>query len=88
MTTPTPREWRAKFCRRTAELRDARGWTQEDMATALGIPIERYKKYETRTPLPHDLISRFALLANVTVEQMLAIDKPLRRKASSNKAAL
>ena len=47
------------------------GWTAEQMATALGIPAERYRKYENRTPLPPYLIQRFALIAGVTIEFLL-----------------
>jgi len=40
------------YCARVKELRERRGWTAEQMATALGIPADRYRKYETRSPLP------------------------------------
>ena len=50
------------YIRRIKTLREALGWTQEEMATALGVPLERYKKYETRSPLPPYLIERFALV--------------------------
>lgn len=53
-------EFNDRLCARVARLRDERGWTQAQMATALGVPFERYKKYETRSPLPHYLIPRFA----------------------------
>ena len=36
------------YCRRIQALREGRGWTQQQMATALDIPLERYKKYEIR----------------------------------------
>lgn len=54
--------YESALCQRVRDLRDARGWTQMQMATALDIPYERYKKYETRSPLPHYLLERFALL--------------------------
>jgi hypothetical protein len=50
------------YIRRIKTLREALGWTQEEMATALGVPLDRYKKYETRSPLPPYLVERFALI--------------------------
>lgn len=47
------------------------GWTAEQMATALGIPAERYRKYEKRTPLPPYLIQKFALITNVSIDFLL-----------------
>jgi hypothetical protein len=41
------------------------------MATALGIPAERYRKYEYRTPLPHYLLERFALIVGRDIEYLL-----------------
>lgn len=87
MTTPTLSAWRKRFAERTAELRDARGWTQAQMAEALGIPIERYKKYEQRTPLPHNLLARFALICGVELSDLLAVDRPVARKTKKQNSA-
>lgn len=56
---------------RTHRLRNERGWTAQQMATALGVPAERYRKYEYRTPLPHYLIERFALIVGRDIEYIL-----------------
>lgn len=56
---------------RTHRLRNERGWTSAQMATALGVPAERYRKYEYRTPLPHYLIERFALIVGRDIEYIL-----------------
>lgn len=56
---------------RTHRLRNERGWTAEQMATALGIPAERYRKYEYRTPLPHYLIEQFATIVGRDIEYVL-----------------
>lgn len=56
---------------RTHRLRNERGWTAQQMATALGVPAERYRKYEYRTPLPHYLLERFALIVGRDVEYIL-----------------
>lgn len=41
------------------------------MATALGIPLDRYRKYEVRSPLPQYLVERFALNVNSTVHYVM-----------------
>jgi transcriptional regulator with XRE-family HTH domain len=57
-------EFNEALISRVKRLSEERGWTAEQMATALGIPAERYRKYEYRTPLPHYLIEPFALLVD------------------------
>lgn len=64
----TPTEFEELFVARTKALRELSGMTGPQMATALEIPYERYKKYETRSPLPHDLVERFALITRVPVD--------------------
>ena len=56
---------------RTHKLRNDRGWSAAQMATALGVPAERYRKYEYRTPLPHYLIERFALIVGRDIPYLL-----------------
>jgi transcriptional regulator with XRE-family HTH domain len=55
-------DFKRKFLARTRELRDLRGLTQDEMATALDVSPSAYRKYETRTMLPHPYIERFAIL--------------------------
>jgi DNA-binding XRE family transcriptional regulator len=55
------------YCRRVKDLRAGKGWTQKQMAAALGIPLDRYKKYEDRSPMPTYLLERFALIVDRTV---------------------
>jgi DNA-binding XRE family transcriptional regulator len=57
-------EFNELFCARVARLRNERGWTQTQMAAGLGVKFERYKKYETRSPMPHYLIPRLAMLVD------------------------
>lgn len=71
------------LCARVRALRMARGWTADQMATALGIPAERYRKYEYRTPLPHYLVERFALIVGRDVEQVLTGKTADRRSRSA-----
>jgi transcriptional regulator with XRE-family HTH domain len=64
----TPAEFVAMYIARTKALRMHAGMTAQQMATALGVPFERYKKYESRTALPHELVEQFALIARVPIE--------------------
>ncbi len=57
--------FKQSFMDRVRQARDARGLTQEEMATLLGIPQSKYHKYESRSYLPHDLVPRFCLAAGV-----------------------
>lgn len=59
------------LCERVRNLRDDRGWTAEQMATALGIPPDRYRKYENRSPLPQYLIPLFAQTVDRSIEYVL-----------------
>ena len=59
------------LCARIHRLRNERGWTAQQMATALGIPAERYRKYEYRSPLPYYLMERFALIVGRDIEYVL-----------------
>jgi len=59
------------LCARVHRLRGERGWTAAQMATALGVPPDRYRKYEYRSPLPHYLLERFALIVGRDVEYLV-----------------
>lgn len=59
------------YCARVKSLREERGWTAEQMATALGIPADRYRKYEYRSPLPCYLVERFALIVGRDVSYVI-----------------
>lgn len=59
------------LCARVHRLRNERGWTSEQMATALGIPAERYRKYEYRSPMPSYLMERFALIVGCDIPYLL-----------------
>ena len=69
MSTPiTPQEFDALYIARVKALRQLKGLTSGQMATLLGVPAERYRKYESRTPMPHALIEQFSLITGVSVE--------------------
>jgi transcriptional regulator with XRE-family HTH domain len=56
---------------RLKALREGKGWTAEQMAEALGIPPDRYRKYESRSPAPQYLIPRIALIMDKSIEYIL-----------------
>lgn len=82
-------EFNRALCERVQALRNRRGFTSEQMAIALGIPAERYRKYETRTPLPAWLWERFALIVGCDLEYLLTGRgaKPGSTAASGQKPA-
>ena len=63
--------YRDAFLDRTAQARRSKDWTQERMAAMLAVPLDRYRKYEQRSPLPHYLIPRFCALLGVEIEWLL-----------------
>jgi len=73
MTRPTNDEllFNEALCARTRILRDEKGYTAAQMAIALGVPAERYRKYEMRSPIPHYLIPRLATICDCTIEYIL-----------------
>lgn len=81
-TTPpaavtTGEEYRLRFAGRIAELRMRRGYTQQNMADALAIPLARYKKYEIRTPLPHQIVHQFCVIVGANINDLFDLDRPL-----------
>lgn len=66
------KEFNEAFIARVKRLREQHnGWTSEQMAKALGIPAERYRKYEYRSVLPHYLIEPFAMIVGRDVAYVL-----------------
>jgi DNA-binding XRE family transcriptional regulator len=56
---PSPARFKKAFLARTKRAREAAGLTQEEMARRMGIRQDKYAKYESRSPLPHQYIARF-----------------------------
>ena len=65
------KDFNAAYLARVRDLRIARGWTSEQMANALQVPPDRYRKNESRTPLPHYLVPRFAQLVGKDIAFIL-----------------
>jgi transcriptional regulator with XRE-family HTH domain len=74
------RQFNEALIARTKEWRVEMGWTAEQMAVALGVPADRYRKYEIRSPLPAYLMQRFCLVTNADIENFL-FGKPRQRQA-------
>lgn len=68
------------FTMRVKEAREARGLTQAQMGEALGMAQDTYKQYEGRSLLPHHLIGRFCIIAQIDPEWLMTGrgKKPLR----------
>lgn len=61
----------AALCARVRQVREERAWTQEKMADLLNIPVERYRKYEKRSPIPMYLVPRLSALTDTEVEWLV-----------------
>lgn len=72
---------------RVRDTRIASGYTQETMADTLGVEKAAYSKYESRSPLPVDLLYTFCELCGVTAEYILAGKQAKRSKAKSQTKA-
>lgn len=82
-------EFNEAYIARIKRLREERGWTSEQMATALGVPPDRYRKYEYRSLLPHYLIEQFAQIVDRDVAYIVTgkSASPTRRASSLKKSA-
>ncbi len=68
---------------RLRKLRDSQGWTQEDVASRVGIGKSAYRSYENNDRrIPVDVLTRVAALYNVSVDEMLG--NSIRPNASTN----
>jgi DNA-binding XRE family transcriptional regulator len=65
--TPSREPFRRAFLARTKLLRESVGLSQSEMAQKLGVPLDRYRKYETRSPMPLFLIEPFAAIVGYSV---------------------
>jgi ribosome-binding protein aMBF1 (putative translation factor) len=63
----TPQEFNEQFVRRVRQIREALGWKPALMAERMGVPLENWRKYENRTPLPHHLIPKFCRITGAEV---------------------
>lgn len=82
---PTERMYYDDFRRRLIAIRTRLDWTQQQMATALGIEKENYKKYERRSKFPLHLIEQLALVTHSEIDFIVTgrnVRPFVRRRAS------
>lgn len=66
------------YCERVKRFRDETGMTAAQMADLLGVPPDRYRKYENRSPMPPYLIGKFCQIVGWDLEHVL-LGKPRER---------
>jgi transcriptional regulator with XRE-family HTH domain len=64
----TEREYYEAFSARLKATRQSLGWTQAQMAKALGVEYENFKKYEAGVRFPLHVIERLALVTQRSVD--------------------
>lgn len=70
-STHSERAFHEAFRERLKLIRKELGWSQTDMAEALGIPFENYKKYEQRSKFPPHLFGQLARVTHKPLEFIL-----------------
>jgi hypothetical protein len=80
----TPTRFKNEFADRLRAARIAAGYqTQMEFAQALGVPIERYKKWETgRTPMPHQYIPEACELLDKDANYFFRVTPRVIRKTA------
>jgi transcriptional regulator with XRE-family HTH domain len=73
-------EFVTAFIARTKQLREESKRTQEQVATALGIPLESYRKYETRSAIRIHLIDRFIAIVDGDLQYLMSGRRTKRAK--------
>lgn len=67
-----------EYCERVKRFRGETNMSAEEMANLLGIPPDRYRKYENRSPMPVYLISKFCRIVGCDLEHLI-LGKPRER---------
>lgn len=66
------------YCGRVKRFREETNMSAADMADLLDIPADRYRKYESRSPMPVYLITKFCRIVGCDLEHLI-IGKPRDR---------
>jgi transcriptional regulator with XRE-family HTH domain len=68
-----PREFREEFSARVKLARESAGYTQEEIASLLGMSQPTYNKYEgsRASIMPTHLQAKFALICRVSLDWLL-----------------
>lgn len=77
----TESAYKRAFLTRTAEARSKAGLTQEEIATLLNIPQDKYKHYEKRSLLPHYLVPAFCIATRIDPAWLFGL--PAKRTTSA-----
>lgn len=67
----TPAQYRAKFVERVRAARALAGKSPAEMAELLGVNKDTYHRYETRTLLPHHLMTLFCQMTGTEVDWLV-----------------
>ena len=60
-----------QFQARVQLARTAMNYDRVEMAKALGVPLDRYTRYESRHMMPLSLVPKFCKLTSVTISWLL-----------------
>lgn len=60
-----------EYCERVKRFRGETNMSAEEMANLLGIPPDRYRKYESRSPMPVYLIPDFCRIVGCDLEHLI-----------------
>jgi len=66
------------YCGRVKRFREETNMSAADMADLLDIPPDRYRKYESRSPLPVYLVAKFCRIVGCDLEHLI-LGKPRER---------
>lgn len=81
---PPPSKFKKAFLARIKLAREGAGLTQVQMAERLGIPQDKYSKYEVRSFMPHELLSKFSEITGESLEKLLRDGHELKRGNGSD----
>lgn len=60
-----------EYCERVKRFRGETNMSAEEMANLLGIPPDRYRKYESRSPMPVYLVPDFCRIVGCDLEHLI-----------------
>ena len=66
------------YIERVKRFRGETNMSAEEMADLLGVPADRYRKYESRSPMPVYLVASFCRIVGCDLEHLI-LGKPRER---------
>ena len=72
---------RNPICLRTRKAREIIGIEHDKMAEMLRIDPKRYNKYETRSPIKQEFISKFCKITGILERWLLTGEGPMREES-------